>query len=381
MYFRLNPECYFIRGVKRGAIYDLIDGKIYSLNQQETELMTACEKNNPIYRDKEFLNELKQLRLGNFYPNKTYVQKLRAGSRVNEGDSLRAPNPPELQRTFLEINNSCNRDCWFCGHYGIKRSLGCMGCNKWKEGDNVLDVEKLKNIIDELKNLDCKDIFITGGDLTLAWDRTKDILDYANGKFSNIYITLHQQSLSPEIRNDLLHKAKIIVQTESNYIQSEDLTTLMVLKPEDWASTGNIKGKDLMNDFAIPDRNSLSDLPMLSRKKILPVNMFGFLNNVEYHPCLGHTLTICYNGNVTLCPMMRSHSFGNVSNMDLYTIFEKNWKKINKFWRLNLDEIEKCTSCEFRYTCTDCRALEESLTGKLEGKMLCNYNPKEGEWQ
>jgi hypothetical protein len=71
MYFRLNPECYFIRGKKRGAIFDLIDAKIFALNQQETEILTSSEKNIPIPVDENFLKVLKGLRLGNFYHSET----------------------------------------------------------------------------------------------------------------------------------------------------------------------------------------------------------------------------------------------------------------------------------------------------------------------
>jgi radical SAM protein with 4Fe4S-binding SPASM domain len=77
---------------------------------------------------------------------------------------------------------------------------------------------------------------------------------------------------------------------------------------------------------------------------------------------------------------MRRHKFGNVRNSEIYTVFEKEWRSIYEFWGLNLDKIDRCTGCEFRYACTDCRALEENLTGKLDGKRLCSYNPKEGEW-
>ena len=77
MYFRLNTECFFIRGKKCGAIFDLIMNKIYALNQKETQILTLAEKNEPIRIDEEFLNELMRLRLGNFYLNKTYIQKLR----------------------------------------------------------------------------------------------------------------------------------------------------------------------------------------------------------------------------------------------------------------------------------------------------------------
>ena len=88
---------------------------MYALNPQETELITSLERNYPISGDEEFLKELKAYLLGNFYPNKTYIQKLRLGSA-----SKTPSDPPEFDRAFLEINNSCNRDCNFCGYYGIK---------------------------------------------------------------------------------------------------------------------------------------------------------------------------------------------------------------------------------------------------------------------
>ncbi len=121
-------------------------------------------------------------------------------------------------------------------------------------------------------------------------------------------------------------------------------------------------------------------LPIASKQKLNPPNMHQFLHNIKHHPCLGNMLTICHDGNVIPCPMMRRYSFGNVRDKALYTIFEKRMDDINKFWDLTLDDIESCTECEFRYACGDCRALEESLTGRLNGKIMCSYNPKEGVW-
>ncbi len=210
-----------------------------------------------------------------------------------------------------------------------------------------------------------------------------NILNYANGKFKNIYITLHQQSISSDIFSDLAGKAKVVIQTDDfNSIQTKDLIYLVMVTLGDWETACNLDGKNIIKCFAIKDSSFLQNyLPITSKKKISPVNMHKFLSNLEYHPCLGHTLAICYNGNVLPCPLLRNYSFGNVSNVKLSSIIEKAWETINKIWRLNLDEIERCTSCEFRYACNDCRALEESFTGRLEGKMLCGYNPKTGEWR
>lgn len=382
MYFRLNPECYLIRGEKLGAIYDLIDMKIYILNQQETEMVTSCEKNNFAKGDETLLHTLKQFCLGNFYNNIVYINKLRVTSTLEPTDPL-ANIPPQIHRAFLEINNSCNRDCWFCGYYGIKRSLGCMGCNKWNGDGAELSTKRWKYLINELKDLDCRNLFITGGDLTLFWDRTIDILNYAKEMFDSIYIILHQQSISLDKMNDLDNKIKVIVQTEDlKNLHFKDSTHLLVVKPTNCENAINTKNKNAMNDFVIDDRDHVpKDHIMVSKSKISPVNMYDFLNNIEYHPCLGNTLAICFNGNVTPCTMMRNHIFGNVRTRKLVSILGLEWERIIKFWKLNLDKIEKCTSCEFRYSCTDCRALEESLTGKTDGKILCNYNPREGVWQ
>ncbi len=179
----------------------------------------------------------------------------------------------------------------------------------------------------------------------------------------------------------LTDKAKIIIQTENlDKQQLDGYIYLLIVKPEDRNSVGGITSKNTIRDFVIRNQESLTNSSLMTKKKIQLSNMHLFLNNIKYHPCLGHTLAISYTGDVLPCPMMRGHKFGNVSTREIYAIFEKEWEDIYKFWGLNLDKIERCADCEFRYTCIDCRALEECLTGKIDGKRLCSYDPKEGEW-
>lgn len=381
MYFKLNPECYFIKGKKHGAIFDLIDNRIYSLNKEETELIESSEGDNPVCGNEESLRELKQFRLGNFYTNRTYVPKMRDLSPTMESELERQNN---LSRAFLEINNSCQRDCWFCGRHGIRRSLGCLGCNKWIENGRSLEIDRWKGLVDELRDLDCRDVFLTGGDLTLVWEKVTEILDYANNKFKNIYLILNQQSLSQRHMLDIDGKARPIIQTEklNNDSLQEDLLYLLVVNADRYeeANTQTYINKNIAIDFVIKEGNLANNVPIISDETIKMPGLYQFLHNMRYHPCIGNTLAISYTGNVLPCPMMRGHSLGNIRDRELYTIFEKEADEINKFWKLTLDKIDKCRYCEFRYSCRDCRALEESLTGKLEGKKVCGYNPEDGVW-
>jgi radical SAM protein with 4Fe4S-binding SPASM domain len=257
-----------------------------------------------------------------------------------------------------------------------------MGCNRFEENGDPLTLERWKELIDQLGDLECENIFITGGDLTLAWEKTMSILDYASGKFTNIYIILHQQSVSIDIMNDLADRAKVIIQAEKsidNYF--ENSIYILTISPDEWINDQwNIKDKNTIIDFAISDPHSLtSDLPIMSKMK-MSSTLHQFLSNTKFHPCLGHTVAIGCNGDVAPCPMMKNHNLGNLRDTDFHTIFGRRGKGIYKFWELTLDKIDKCNGCEFRYACIDCRALEENLTGIAEGKMLCSYNPKEGKW-
>jgi radical SAM protein with 4Fe4S-binding SPASM domain len=155
----------------------------------------------------------------------------------------------------------------------------------------------------------------------------------------------------------------------------------LVVDGKNWESIRDLNSGNIIKDFTIEDTAfPYSSLPIATKGKIAPINLYKFLDNIDYHPCLGHTLAICYNGDVIPCPMLRNYSFGSIRDKELSTIFMDDWQLISKFWRLNLDKVEKCTDCEFRYSCRDCRALEESLTGELDGKIICNYDPTEGEW-
>ncbi len=378
MYFRLNPECYFVCGEKLGAIYDLVDNKVYSLNQRETEILKQCEKNSSVNTEEDFLKELKQLRMGNFYTDKIYVQKLRIGSMFQDPFS----EPLQIQRAFIEINNSCNRNCWYCGFQGVKRSLGCVGCNKWTEIGEPLSIERWKELMNQLRDLSCANIYIKGGDLTLIWKKTMHILDHANSIFRKVYISLHHQSLSDGILNELKGRAKVIVQVDKlcDIQPGSDCSYLLTKKPNEWKNVSNLISKNVKVDFAITDINFLpKDLPIMSQKKI-STKLRDFFHNVKYHPCLGGTITICNNGDVLPCPMMRNNIVGNLKNKELYTILDKKDDGLLKFWNLNLDKIGKCKSCQFRYACSDCRSLEGCLTRGLDSKSLCSYDPVEGVW-
>jgi radical SAM protein with 4Fe4S-binding SPASM domain len=349
----------------------LIESKSYGLNKKESEILRKCENNEKIDENMEFLEELQKLGLGNFYNKKPYIQKLRVGSSlIGTNSGL----PPKLNRVFLEINNNCNLSCDFCGINGVKRTKGCIGCNVWNEDSEPLKIDRWKKVIKELIVLRCNDVFIKGGDITLNWDETMKIVNMVSGNISNVYVIIHQKFLKENLINDLNNKAKLIVQIDNIRERIDGSISALILRDDQWIKEFN-DVKDLIVDYVNVTESTFVFLPSVGRTDVSPPNLFNFLNNMTFHPCLGHSLTICFDGKVLPCPMMRNHKIGSVKEADLADIISDKMERIKKFWGLNLDKIEKCGKCEFKYICDDCRALEEYLTGKLKGKLLCHYNP------
>jgi len=358
MYFRLNPECYFVKGGKRGAIYDLIEGDIYSLEPEETEFIERAERNYAVDGN-ELFKKMESLNIGHFYEKPVYMERLRVGSPIEE---YQPGHPPQLNRAFLEINDSCSKDCSFCGT--MHRSLGCMGCNVWNE-ERHLSTERWIDIVDQLADLGCRELFVSGGDLTQEWERTLMILYHAKARM-NVYVKLHKDFFQ-RVRKDIEGRATPIIQLDISD------------KPPETGGILLFTAETI--PAALPEKSMIdyTGRDFSSKRKIPKTNLYQFFHNTKLHPCLGGSLTISVSGNVLPCPMMRK-VIGNVEKEELYDLFGEKKEEIEKYWNLTLDGVEKCKACELRYACTECRALEGELTGDIYGKKLCNYDPEKGTW-
>lgn len=376
MYFRLNPECYFIKGGCNGAIYDLIDGNVYALDSSESQKIEDCENNRIVDPADPFLLDLRKRVVGNFYPEKVFIQKLRLGSPIAE---YQQGIPPVLSRAFLEIGNHCDRSCWYCGYHGISRSMGCLGCNIWPEDGMPVSTDRWKELIDELHLLQCRSLFIKGGDLSKEWKKTCDLLNYADKKFEKIYITGHRAHLSKEACEQLKNVAYLILQTDSLEDIDDQFVYLFTTENQD---ADRLTGPP--HDNVIVDRiyRNLDRLNPGShqhlKRSIEKTSLERFTHNNILHPCLGNSITISWNGKVLPCPMMRKHSLGNIMENKLWTFLTGAQGSIQKYWNINLNTLKRCNICEFRYACIDCRALEAALTGDLYSKLLCTYDPSKG---
>ncbi|NMB78638.1 MAG: radical SAM protein [Methanomicrobiales archaeon] len=378
MYFRLNPECYLILGEHSSVIYDLIEGDVHSLNEYETQLIRNCENNVELTTNEPLLDEMKERCIGNYYTTKVFIEKLRLGSPILD---YQPGQPPFIEKAFLEINNTCKLSCGFCGSRHIRRSSGCLGCNTWQEEGTPLEEEQWKEVIDGLSDLHCDSVYFTGGDLTLKWELLQQLLEYAQKKFSQTFVSINSRRFSAEVADYLEGKALPIIQVDNPAHIGTDHQFLLVTDEREEFLKQIRSSKNLTIDRLVRDASELSpDSRLISKSKIQKTNLFRFTHMKKKHPCLANSLTVSWRGEVLPCPMLRRYSLGSVKEQPLYELLRKNSEGFDKFWGMCLEKIPRCTACEFRYACNDCRALEESLTGDLNGKALCRYDVSNGIW-
>lgn len=94
--------------------------------------------------------------------------------------------------------------------------------------------------------------------------------------------------------------------------------------------------------------------------------------------CLDRKITIDRFGNIKNCPS-RPETYGNIENISISETL--NNPDFKKWWYIHKDQIEVCRDCEFRYSCTDCRAFLKDSNNVYSKPLKCGYNPYSNVWE
>jgi SPASM domain peptide maturase of grasp-with-spasm system len=114
------------------------------------------------------------------------------------------------------------------------------------------------------------------------------------------------------------------------------------------------------------------------RPEYFVININSFAESQKLNSCLNRKIGVDRYGEVRNCPAM-GQSFGNVKDTSLQSVVLR--KDFTNIWEINKDQIEICKDCEFRYICTDCRALIRDQSDRYSKPSKCTYDPYSAEWR
>ena len=412
--FALNESCFLVKGAKRGAVYDLGSGDVYSVDEVAKKILDGCEKGLSLERiaqsipelgfeeTSKYLVQLESLKLGKFLNKEDKINKI----------SLKEPRPDLL---WLELTSACNLKCIHCYNDSNSSEIPYrkkeITLEDWKRvlkeafdigwrkvqftgGEPFLEKETLFNLIREAKAIGYKETVIFSNGILL----TEEIIQRL-AKL-NVEMSVSFYDKNPEIHDRITRKKESFSRTLANLkslkrarVLTKISITVTKLNEENLFNTidflKNETGiEEIQYDLVRPTGRgcNLEVFPnKLKRQRgrsIFPkVTFEKFCSRIYGHNCFSKFLCITDLGQVIPCIMARDLVLGNIFEESIHSILRKT--KTKTIQELNKDKIEVCKDCEYRYACFDCRPMAKYYGGgNLYAKPHeCEYDPYLGIWE
>ncbi len=412
--FALMEKVVLISGAKRGALYDLLNGAVYSVDERSRTFLLACKNARSL---SDIFSSAPQ-----FSPIQcmAYLDKLVANGlgsycdvgEVSEEVSLSTASAG-LEFAWLEVTAGCNLRCVHCYEQGCPSMIG----------SEKMQVADWRRIIDELSSLGCKKLQFIGGEPLLLGEDLISLIEYARGAcfifievFTNATL-LTEKFISAFLANDVhvaisfygerpqthelvtlshgSHKKTLegikriinagcelrvaVIGMRQN--ESECERTIAYLKEigvkhvqfDVVRPSGRGTSVDVVSETLL--RSVLQNKPTFP-----PCTEDTFLRRVRGHNCFLPRICVSSNGEVYPCIMERRVSYGNILLRSLPSVLSGNVATSTQ--GLSKDKITTCRDCEYRYACSDCRpkAAGEEENSFFAKPKECLYDPYSGTW-
>lgn len=415
-FFALNHNCILVKGVQRGALYDLESGNVFSVNNISVKALQQLAIGRSIdHTLKEvsvlpreelivYLNKLEKLCLGKWHDH--YIKK-----------ELQIPNFFEVLKfvLHLELTTNCNLRCIHCyNESGAKREdekNNELPINNWEQvikeayeigarrvqfigGEPFLRRELMFKLIPYACNLGYKSLEVSsngtvmcdsdfeflkeyGADLALSfYSHTPQIHDIITTRKGSWQKTLN--TIKKALRVGVPLRISIVKMKENKNIIKDTASFLKSLGIQNFkTSLVEPAGRACSNDSIDED----TPLQQTFNKPIFPKIGFNkFWRNRFWHNCFSEQICIGSSGNVYPCLAERKISYGSIKLASLSEILTS--KPAMSIRTLNKDHIEVCRDCEYRYCCFDCRVrAKDFLDINIHAKpWWCAYDPYKGQW-
>lgn len=358
-YYRLNPECFLVKGITGGMIINIYEGRVVSIDDKLSDLLLKSEHGMPIDMENENLNKLIEMGWADEYDAPVFIDKIRITNIYGKRHLWKAA--PVINLAVLQVTGECDKECDNC------LSDRCPMCKR-SVNNTSLDLDGWKKVIDRLSIYSTESIMLTGGNPTLNPDYEK-IMDYALSKGMNAIIHVPSASTLKNIKNkyNIFFSAvddKDIAQLE--ILLREKSNIIRVFISEKKANT--VLSKDKRIQYINSDNLIIRKSNMFSAG----IDPNRFVLKQMYNECFFGKICINPTGDILPCLGAKDHT-GNILEDNFVESFKN---LIENYWYVSTDDREddyKCRHCENRYVC-------RTLCMFSSDKDQCAYNVEALKW-
>ena len=396
----IGEKLVLVSGSKKWAIYDFDQKNIFRFNSTAGKLLILIYSKNASRVQKINFIEKQYSELFNILKKSKIINRLFVEWRYE----IPIKNYSR-KMLWIEVTNQCNYRCIHC--YNLSKPYNT----------DFLNTQKILDIVDQAYSLRFNTIQFSGGEPLLHPDIKLILKKASKYDFKAIELYTNLFLLDAEhikiIKDNKIHVATTMLGSSSkvydkctNHIGSfrRWQKSILDLKKHDIPfriSIVRLKQNqyDMRNIKAFLRRHSLinendeiypddirpvgrasscfvPDKPYGNNKQrelYLEVSEEKYFFSKVYNTCWGGSLAISANGDIFPCIFARTQLIGNIFEISLRDVIKS---KVDKYWNITLDKVDKCKDCEFRYACYDCRALSLNYGRGLFGEPVrCDFDP------
>jgi radical SAM protein with 4Fe4S-binding SPASM domain len=425
-YFRFYPDCHYVKGPSRGAIYCLTENKLLHLSPEESAITNQWLDNETVETverangetSRNLLKRLVKNGLGTTFSAPVYCEPYEPSKAYQKEELLDLP--PQIKMAYVQASSKCNAGCSFCGDPDYLISNGCNSCLRWKETKGTTLQEKdRKALLDQIQDLEAKGLTFSGGNPLQDWDNAIEAVNMAVNRRPSIRVVVQTNGSgftdqveqdarglniefifsvfassredyeritgSADLYEDLLNAVKRCQASGLKY------SFCIVICPESWADYSEIQqftdklGGNGINICEVISRHdkttpmaSLPNEPEECERYFEHLDSEGYFAARHYNRCLDGRVALSAKGAILPCPHWES-PFGQFPPVDVAGCFRK--QKPQKLWKKTKDDVPTCSSCELRYACADCSVTEQyRKKDPTIHSVFCTYRPETGTW-
>lgn len=357
MYFQLGNDCYFIKGITCGVIYNISEERVIALDKHETDIMDAVH-NGMTCEEEPFLTELCKQGMGFFSQERYYIDRY----RLYNNYMLMRPDlrVPQAECAFLQLTNQCVASAEKC------REKFCAPCRCYVDREGSLEVEQWQRIVDMLIAAGFLSFVLTGGIVT-AYPGLVQLMDYINQHGAGLHLLVNDHCDLRMLEKDV----PVIAYLCSKEINDEFLSGLVEFKYATVLLPDNIAPsmQQRINARFASVQCVRAEKKPIDMSQMNPCGAQNFFKRRDSDSCFCGKMYIDCCGNLIPCFQAPSQVIGNILSEPFPMLYKK---LLMNYWHKPIAH-EKCKQCEWLYSCPICTFMNPDE--------LCTYDAQIGKWQ
>ncbi|MDY3017020.1 MAG: hypothetical protein SOR79_07695 [Blautia sp.] len=392
-YFMLRDKCDYVDGKNGVMIFDFYNKKAFHLHEKESKVFRELMEGKDIQTLETdmvvFVKNMCDSNLGYVASHWKLHEPVHKGILLDVHSELRLL----LQKIYIELPLTCASNCDDCN---VIKLNGCYNCrlaanSQWNKGFYY-------QLINEVSSFKFPNIYFFGGNILSSYENVLNIFRYTRlmtNEETNIFLLCNVEMFDEKFCQVLIKLSELRVvpivtmgqedigRFISKFVANESST----YKEIKWCINLLCDDKSIKNYISL--RASLINFenvidvtysltytdkqilyPEVLPKIICDESNFNFIDEIS--TCLSGSLSVDSEGNVYPCPEI-SEKLGQIvygKNQTLFNILDQR-EKILEIWGLGAKVISPCCECEYRKSCSDCRAIDYKK-GNIHLKTVCN---------